>query len=146
MLKSQPLRAIGMRMGYSLVCWVIGIAAYAGGVAYLATSQVRADAPNAMYNFYVLIALPIVIAAGVTAVVVRPFYLVMVSKLYTDVVPIDASATELAVGKKVDALALFFAILLGVLLALYFFGDELGVRAWIESLAAKDVQEYKRSR
>jgi hypothetical protein len=146
LLRSQPLRAIGIRMGYSLICWAVGITAYAGTVYYLMGLDIRSDAPNAMYHFYVLIAFPIVIAVGVTAVLIRPFYLVMVSKLYTDVVPVNASATELTAGKKIDALALFFAILLCVLLALYFFGDELGVRAWIESLAAKDIQRYIQGR
>jgi hypothetical protein len=37
---------------------------------------------------------------------------------------------------------LFFSTLLSALLALYFFGDQLGIRGWIEALATKDIQTY----
>jgi hypothetical protein len=139
LLREKPVRAIGIRMGYSLICWIIGIAAYAGSFYYFVAFHDGASTVNAVYNFYLLMAVPIVIAVGVTAVLVRPFYLVMVSKLYTDVVPIDREATAFASDRRFDIPALIFAILLCILLALYFFGDQLGIRAWIESLAEKDM-------
>lgn len=145
LLKTKPARAIGIRMGYSLICWIIGIAAYAGAVYYLMLNE-HAARVNKVYSIYVLLAVPIVIAAGVTAVVVRPFYLVMVSKLYTDVVSIQPDATALTVGKKFDALAFIFATLLCALLAFYFFGDQLGIRDWIEALAARDIQDHRARR
>lgn len=143
LLRNQPVRAIGIRMGYSLICWIIGIAAYFGGIYYLTAFGGGASEAKAVYNFYVVIAVPIVIAVGVTSVAVRPFYLVMVSKLYTDVVPIDRDATAPVTGTKFDAVAVIFAFLLGALLAFYFLGDQLGVRAWIESLAARDFQRSR---
>lgn len=143
LLRNKPARTIGIRMGYSLICWAIGVAAYVGGAFYLMAFRGHAERVNEVYNFYLLMAVPIVLAAGVTAVVVRPFYLVMVSKLYTDVVPIDRDAVTLTVGRKFDALALVFAILLCALLAFYFFGDQLGISGWIESLAARDIQAHR---
>ena len=133
----EPGRAIGIRMGYSPICRVIGIAAYVGGFYYFVAFHDHANKVNEVYNFYVLMAVPIVIAVGVTSVLVRPFYLVMVSKLYTDVVPIDSEVTALTAGRKFDALAFVFAIFLCALLAFYFVGDQLGIRGWIESLAPK---------
>ena len=143
LLRNQPARTIGIRMGYSLICWIIGIAAYVGGAFYLMGSHGSARRANDVYNFYLLMAVPIVLAAGVTAVVVRPFYLVMVSRLYTDVVPIDRDATTLMVGKKFDVLAVIFAILLCALLAFYFFGEQLGIVGWIKSLATRDIQAHR---
>ena len=138
LLREKPLRAIGVRMGYSLICWIIGIAAYAGSFFYFVAFGNFTSRANEVYNFYLLMAVPIIIAVGVTSVLVRPFYLVMVSKLYTDTVPIDRGVTTFTPGQKFDVPAFIFAILLSILIAFYFFGDELGIRAWIESLAAKD--------
>ena len=133
LLRSNPGRAIGIRMGYSLICWIIGIAAYVGCVYYLmAYGDQYAGRANEVYNFYVMLVVPIFIAVGVTSVVVRPFYLVMVSKLYTDVITIDKEASKLTSGPKFDTLAFAFAILLCALLAFYFFGDQLGIRGLIE--------------
>lgn len=143
LLANKPTRAIGIRMGYSLICWIIGVAAYVGGFYCFVTFHDRANKVNEVYNFYFLMAVPVFIAVGVTSVLVRPFYLVMVSKLYTDVVRIDNEVTAPTVGRKRDALALIFAVLLCVLLAFYFFGDQLGIRNWIESLAARDMQKYR---
>jgi hypothetical protein len=128
LLKHSPLRAIGIRIGYSLICWIIGVGAYAGAVAYAIALDGRGVLrPHDIYNFYLFMALPIVIAVGVTAVLVRPFYLVMVSKLYTDIVPIDKDVPALTTGRAFNALAL------------YFFGDQLGFRSFVESLAATDI-------
>jgi hypothetical protein len=143
LLKNQPVRTIGIRMGFSLICWIIGIAAYVGGAFYMMGAHGPARRANDVYNFYLLMAVPIVIAVGVTAVVVRPFYLVMVSKLYTDVVPVDRDAIVPMSGKKFDVLAVIFATLLFILLAFYFFGEQLGIVAWIESLAARDLQAHQ---
>lgn len=143
LLKNQPVRTIGIRMGFSLICWIIGIAAYVGGAFYMMGAHGPARRANDVYNFYLLMTVPIVIAVGVTAVVVRPFYLVMVSKLYTDVVPVDRDAIVPMAGKKFDVLAVIFATLLFVLLAFYFFGEQLGIVAWIESLAARDLQAHQ---
>jgi hypothetical protein len=139
LLREKPLRAIGIRMGYSLICWIIGIAAYAGSIYYFIAFHDGSSTVNEVYNFYLMMAVPIIIAVGVTSVVVRPFYLVMVSKLYTDTVPVDRGVTALEVEKRFDVPAFIFAILLSLLVAFYLFGDELGIRAWIESLAAKDM-------
>jgi len=139
LLRDKPARAIGIRMGYSLVCWIIGIAAYVGGFYYFAAYGKDIHGPNGVYNAYVLMALPIIIAVGVTAVLIRPFYLVMVAKLYTDVIPVGEDATVLTAGRRFDVPAFVFSTLLGVLLVAYFFGDQIGLRGWFEALAARDM-------
>lgn len=144
LLRNSPGRAIGIRMGYSLICWIIGIAAYVGSVYYLmAYGHSQAGRANEIYNFYVMLVVPIFIAVGVTSVLIRPFYLVMVSKLYTDVITIDKEASALTPDTKFDMLAFVFALLLCTLLAFYFFGDQLGVRSAIESLAEKDLARMR---
>jgi hypothetical protein len=140
LLRANPARAIGIRMGYSLICWIIGIVAYIGSFYYFIAFGDRRGGVNEVYNFYVLMAVPIFVAVGATAVLVRPFFLVMVSKLYTDVITIDSEASTPAPDTKFDTRAFVFAILLCVLLAFYFFGDQLGIRSLIEFLAARDIR------
>jgi hypothetical protein len=145
-LAAHPLRAIGIRMGYSLICWLIGILTYIGGLSYVMHFSQSTGSTNGVYNFYVLIAVPIVFSVGVTAVLVRPLYLVVVARLYAEVVPIGEAADVPASSRKADIAGVIFAVLLCTLLAFYWFGDQLGLRGWIESLAARDLRGVDGSR
>ncbi len=142
LLSAKPGRAIGIRMGYSLICWVIGVLAYLGGLAFAMRWGNSIGAANGVYSFYLLMAAPIFVAVGITAVVVRPFYLVMVARLYSEVVPLsrlpDPDMREASRG--MDYVALLFAVLFCVTIAFYFFGDQLGLRGWIERLAERDLR------
>src|SRR5262245_3057069 len=62
LLRAKPARTIGIRMGYSLICWIVGITAYVGGVLYLVAFDGNARRLNDVYNFYVMMAVPIVLA------------------------------------------------------------------------------------
>lgn len=143
LLKKAPFRAIAIRMGYSLLCWIVGISSYGGTIWYLSAFGNLDKEPNWVYDFYVLMAIPIVIAVGVVAVLVRPFYLIMVAKLYTDVVQLPPLPEK---PETPDQMSLTELIVLGVfvflfvfLLVMYLLGDHLGVRAWIEGLAMQDM-------
>eukprot|EP01032_Pedospumella_encystans_P038543 gene38543-43670_t len=142
-LRHSPMRAIGVRMGYSLVCWIIGVTAYFGSIFYLANVDNPNGKTNELYEFYVILAVPIIIAVGVNSVLVRPFYLIMISKMYSDILPLDTDATIPTSAKKFDVLAFVFSVVLSLLFALYFFGEHLGIRNWIEYLAAQDIREYR---
>lgn len=144
-LKKHLTRAIAIRMGYSLVCWVIGIAAYAGSIWYFVRYGNHSGKTLSIYNFYVLMAVPVFIAVGVTSVLVRPFFLIASSKLYSDAVPVGRRATALTIDEKFDPLFFAFCVLLAVFSSLYFLGDEIGIRDWIEGLAARDIQDYRQS-
>jgi hypothetical protein len=72
--------------------------------------------------------------------VLGPFFLVMVSKLYTDVITIDGEASIAAAGATFDTLAFVFGLLLCLLPAFYFFGDQLGIRGLVEFLAARNIR------
>lgn len=143
LLKEKPARTIGIRMGYSLVCWIIGVSAYIGCIYYFIAFGDNDSKVNEIYNFYFLMAVPIFIAVGVTSVLVRPFYLIMISKLYTDTIPLVNDVTAQPENKGLDLLALFFAVLFSALLSLYFFGDQLGIKEWIQTLAVKDINTYQ---
>lgn len=142
-LRTEPLRAIGIRMGYSLICWIIGIAAYIGAMLFFVEFGNSQESTNRIYNFYFLMIVPIFIAVGVTAVVVRPFFLIMLSKLYTDILSIAPEAVTLKENKKLDYLALSFAVMLSGLLLTCFLAEHIGLVQWIETLSLRDIETYR---
>ncbi|MEM8542190.1 MAG: DUF6159 family protein [Pseudomonadota bacterium] len=139
LLREQPARSIGIRMGYSLLCWIIGIGAFFMTMLYLTASNAHDIETDRVYHFYLTAAFPIVIAIGIIAVLLRPFFLIMVASLYTDVLPQDGRSAEVRVGNKANTLNIFFFLALFTLCTMYFLGDQLGLRDWIEALASKDL-------
>ncbi|NDF11488.1 MAG: hypothetical protein EB060_01555 [Proteobacteria bacterium] len=142
LLKTQPARAIGIRMGYSLVCWVIGITAYIGSFYYFQMMP-HAEGANRVYNFYFFMVVPIMLAVGLTAVLVRPLFLIMSARLYTDVVPF-AKVTLPPEHKASKILVLIFSVLVCVIVGAVMFAKPLGLVDWIESLAAQDILQYRK--
>lgn len=141
-IRQEPVRAIGTRMGYSLLCWIIGVTSYVGAFYYFKAVGGAGGEANRIYNAYFIFAVPILIAVGATTVLLRPFYLVMVSRLYSDVIS-PSIDTEMPESRGLDWLAFVFGILLCVLVAMYLLGDQLGIRTWIEALSAKDLTNYR---
>lgn len=141
LLKKEPTRMIGIRMGYSLICWIIGIVAYVAAIFFFCAFG-GARGANEVYNFYFLMVVPIFFAVGITAVLVRPFYLIMTARLYTDTTPaFPIQSEEAPTGGA--ALMLIFALLLCLVVATVLFGDHLGIVGWIESMADKDIASYR---
>jgi hypothetical protein len=154
LLTAQPLRAIGLRLGYSAVCWVIGVLAYAGCWITFRYFGTGVNGPHWLYNFYFLMAVPTFFAVGIVTVLVRPFFLLSVAKFYTDLIDVTAEVSE-DLGHKAgeeprvgsDAHAktgiswtfALFVVLLAMLLADVFFAQQLGLLDWIKHLADKDL-------
>lgn len=144
LLTSQPRRALGIRFGYSAACWVIGILSYVAALMVFAVFGEKGHGAHYIYNFYFLMAAPIFIAGGVISVLLRPFFLLSVAHLYTDVIDVTSE-----IGKGVATVptwrnsllswkSLPFFLLLAVLLVAVFFADQIGLTAWVEHLAQKD--------
>ena len=121
LLEDQPVRAIGIRMAYSLMCWIVGVAAYVGAIAFFMMFGGPLTGENGLYHFYMLMGAPIVFAVGVTSLL-RPFFVIAISKLYTDVIPVDVEAgPSVAEDEKIiDIPAIVFVMLLCFLVTFYF--------------------------
>jgi hypothetical protein len=122
LLEDQPVRTIGIRMGYSLVCWIIGVLAYAGAIVAFMMFGGPVGAENWVYHFYVLMGAPIFVAVGITSLL-RPLFVIAVAKLYTDTVPVNVEIEGSVVvqpANEIDWPTLLFAVLFGILVALYF--------------------------
>lgn len=142
-IKKHPFYAMGLRFGYSLVCWVVGIAAYIGAVYWLMNGGIEWGEENWVYSMYEWVFLPILVSVGVVTVLIRPFFLLGVAQLYTDVYGYDESHIEQALAPRASTylFIVFVLVCIGVLLAA-FFGEELGIQQWIEGLAVDDLKAY----
>ncbi|MCR9242046.1 MAG: transposase [Rhodobiaceae bacterium] len=147
LLRDHPIETIGIRMGYSLVCWIVGVAAYVGALFWFMKFGAYGEHPNFIYNFYFLAAFPIFVAVGVVAVLIRPFFLLSVAKLYMDHAMTDEDAALLVPDvpeRQHYTMSFVFALLTVALLGAYFFGDELGIRDMVEAIAQSDLEALQR--
>jgi hypothetical protein len=122
LLEDQPVRTIGIRMGYSLVCWIIGVLAYVGAIVTFMMFGSSPTGENWVYHGYVLMGAPIFFAVGIVSLI-RPVFVLAISKLYTDVVPVNVEiegTVTVESPTEIDWPTLIFAMLTGITLALYF--------------------------
>jgi len=145
LLRSRPAQSLGLRFGYSAVCWVIGILAYAMSLVVFAKFGHSGHEAHFIYNFYFLMAGPVFVAVGAVSVLVRPFFVLGVAKLYSNTVDVTAE-----IERDVKTIpswesgllswkSILFLLLLCILLVAVFFPEEIGLTGWIERLARKDL-------
>jgi hypothetical protein len=148
LLEWQPQRALGLRLGYSAVCWVIGIASYVSAI-FLFQYGWGPRRPHYIYEGYLLLAIPAFVAAGIVTVVIRPFYLLSVARFYTDANDVTGEVNKdvTSVPGWLDLLssqnALCFCVTFAVVFLAVFFGDQIGLTAWINGLAQQDLANYR---
>jgi hypothetical protein len=120
LLEEQPVRTIAIRMAYSLFCWIVGVAAYAGAILFLMIFGAPPATENWLYHFYVLIGAPVFFAVGVTSLL-RPLFVIVIAKIYTEVIPVNVEGglTVVEPEKTVDIPLIVFVMLLCFMLTLY---------------------------
>lgn len=79
LLKARPGEVIALRLGYSAVCWMIGLLAYFGGMAWM-ISQPAAD----RYSIYAVAGVPLLVAVGIVVLFLRPIFVLAACQLYSD--------------------------------------------------------------
>ncbi|HNW44696.1 MAG TPA: hypothetical protein PKI19_09345 [Elusimicrobiales bacterium] len=129
-----------LRAGYSLLCWVVGIAAYAGAillfVKFPGLINWKLGAEAQIYTFYFWVAVPILAATGVVMLFLRPIYIISACDIYADYVESRKENLMLppppARGGAAGAL-IFFGLLCFILLAVFLYRNELGL---MKALAA----------
>lgn len=75
--------AVRLRAGYSLLCWVIGIATYVAAVCFLFAVEAF-DYDNWVYAGYAWAGIPILIAVGVIKLFVRPVFVLATCIAYVE--------------------------------------------------------------
>jgi len=145
LLTAQPARAVGLRMGYSAVCWAIGVATYIAAIVVYAKFGSGLHGANYVYNAYFLMAAPTFVAIGLVAVLVRPFFLLAVAKFYTELVDVkpeieqDIATLPRWEGFVFSWEGIVFLWFVALVAAAVFFPDATGVTALIDRLAHADL-------
>jgi len=149
LLKAQTSRTLGLRLGYSAACWIVGVSAYLASFFFV--NSLEGGIPRGahhIFHFYLLMAVPVAIATAVVTIFLRPLFLLGVSRLYTELIDVKEEV-ERDVGniprierRFLSGRVFLFLAILFPLLGAIFFSDELGLSQWIAQLGHLDVQRY----
>ena len=145
LLMKQPARALSLRLGYSAVCWVIGVLSYVGAIVTFWGFGDRDNAAHFMYNFYLLMGVPIFVSVGVISIVVRPFYLLGLAQFYTSLIDVRPEIEKdiQSIPKWEESLfswrfMLFLAMSITLAVTIIY-ADRLGLTGWVTQLAHRDL-------
>lgn len=125
-----------LRLGYSLVCWIVAIVGYIGSIFFVtAFADVipSGQGEGAMYTqFFVMTGVPIAMITGIVLVFIRPIFILAATDLYCDELeareePLVLPRPSVAVSRIVVVGVLLFIAAVGVLV----FAEPLGLTGFI---------------
>lgn len=122
LIQTHPKQAIALRFGYSFVCWIVGTIAYIGSVYWvIAQGNIAIEKGQGGHLFYRLVAFPLLVAIATITVLISPFYLLSVTKLYVDQVGINEKYfMQKSVSNKRFLAAIFFFAMMALMTAAAF--------------------------
>lgn len=133
LLKKRFLPLIKLRLGYSLICWIIGIGCYVGVIFFFVYLVDMPDEYD-IYSWYLYAGFPLVMALLIVMVIFRPLYIISACRIYV------SYACDAGIEPKlpqrtsafVNILVIFilFALAIGAVLM---FHQQLGIDAYIAS-------------
>ena len=143
-VKDNFLEVGKLRAGYSTLCWVVGISAYIGSICLFAIVDPLPENEEIyghIYTFYLWAAVPILIAAAVVILFLRPIYVLALCDLYSDYLDQKGTAVSFPPNpsKGASAMVAFGSICLVVAL-IYFYRSELGL---VDMLSTPYGEEYR---
>ena len=90
LVRSKIVDVAILRAGYSSMCWIIGVGAYAGAIgffiAFPGLVNWKLGVAGQMYTIYFWFAVPILMAAGAVMLFLRPIYVISSCDIYADYV------------------------------------------------------------
>ena len=136
-VKDNLAEVTTLRVGYSALCWVVGIAAYCGCVwMFVHGDVVPLNSPvhNNIYKIYFWAGVPIFFAVGVVVMFLRPIYVIALCDVYSDHLTARNETIILPEnpGKAAHALVIF-SILCLLIVTIMLFRDELGISSLLST-------------
>jgi hypothetical protein len=120
-----------LRVGYSLICWVVGIGTYLGAIVFfrLFYNVIFSDnVHSTMYTIYFWAGVPILVAVGFVSLCMRPIYVISCNDMYADY--LQETNRSLTVIKPVSRVVngiVVMLMLVAIVLSFLFFRDQLGI-------------------
>lgn len=123
-----------LRLIHVVICWIIGVGCYVGGIAFMvAFPSVVGDlnTGNTVFKIYHGVLLPLLFSIAILFIIFRPVYITAATHMYIDYAQEIAMPRKLPApsSKAMSALVAFIVlcILLGVVIL---YRDQLGISAW----------------
>lgn len=130
-VKNNFTEVVKLRAAYSVICWMIGILAYIGGIFTLilmGDSIYASTGGLAIAEIYLFLLFPIAIAVSVVMIFLRPIYILTLCDMYSDFLKSQDQEADLpdnpSNGRKAT---ITFGILCVLVALLVGFKDELGL-------------------
>lgn len=140
LLRHKFSRLAKLRFGYSLACWVVGIATYVGTLLFLWSDYVqrtlpeRSELANWIGSVYAWAGLPMLVSAAAILVVLRPAYLIGLINIYLDRRIERRERIELPFKPgRLAGPVVAFAILLMMLGVVWLYRGPLGIQALLDT-------------
>lgn len=133
-----------LRMGYSAICWVIGIAAYIGVIVFFCVFDDLVPSGKEMnghvYTFYFWAGVPTLIAVGVIQLFIRPIYLISSCDIFSDYLGEKQEKVMMPMSKsKGISACVAFVVLVLILAIIFLYRYDLGI---MDMLATPYGQKY----
>lgn len=133
-----------LRVGYSLICWVVGISTYIGTIFFfIFFDNIIPDGEiySTIYEFYFWAGVPILIAVGFILLFLKPIYTISSADIYSDYLQETNQPLLLPQPpSKLTSIIVAILVLIGIIAAVFFFRDQLGIT---DMLSTPYGQEYQ---
>ena len=132
-VRTKFIDAAKLRVGYSLLCWIVGIAAYIGTILFFIFGHFippHAEIYGFVYKFYFWAGIPLLVAVAFIELFLRPAYIVGSCELYAQYLNEQNKNIMLPhpPSKSVSAFV-FFTVLCLLLVFIFLYRDSLGISA-----------------
>lgn len=131
-VRHKAKEAVALRGGYSVLCWIVGIASYLGTIVFFHVFEDllprHKEMHESVYTFYFWAAVPILVAVGIIQLFLRPIYVIASCDIFSDYLDGKNEKVILPVAPSKSKSALVgFIILVIILIIIFLYRHELGV-------------------
>lgn len=132
-VKTKFIDAAKLRVGYSFLCWIIGVSAYIGTIFFFFYGHFippHAEIYGFVYTFYFWAGVPLLVAVAIIELFLRPAYIVGSCELYAQYLTEHNKNIMLPLppSKSISAF-IFFVILCILVLIVFLYRGPLGINA-----------------
>jgi len=132
-IKTQFIDAARLRIGYSFLCWIVGISAYVGTILFFIRGHFippHAEIYGYVYTFYFWAGVPLLVAVALIELFLRPAYIVGSCELYAQHLTQQNKTIMLPQppSKSISAFV-FFIVLCVLVIIVFLYRGPLGINA-----------------
>ena len=132
-VKTKFIDSAKLRVGYSFLCWIVGISAYIGTILFFMYGHFippHAEIYGFIYTFYFWAGAPLLVAVALIVLFLRPAYIIGSCELYAQYLTENNKTVMLPQPPSKSISAFVFFVILCVLVAIVFlYRGPLGINA-----------------